>query len=223
YEQFRNPLLLDIFRVESDQMQQYDLPTWFSGHLLSSNFAYHAQTETRNTLGEAHGYQHLWLEAKGFADSLGNQITWFTHTEDGGGEVRGTFFTQTTSSIMDDELILARVGANDPNFNLRPDPVFIQRRIAKSTVFASVIESHGVYDPVSEIPDNPFGSVQSVEVLFNSELYTVIQVLHKNGTRWTVYLANEDGSRQTTHRLQFGNQPYEWEGPIHIERSFNQK
>ena len=222
-ELFPNPLLLDIMRVESEQLQQYDLPTWFSGHLLSTNFAYHAQTETRNTLGTGHGYQHLWLEAKGFADSLGNQITWFTHTEDGGSEVRGKFYTLTTSSEPDDGLIFARAGANDPNFNLRPDPVFIQRRMAKSTVFASVIEPHGVYDPVSEIPQSPYGAIQSVEVLFNDELYTAIEVLHQNGTRWTICVANADGSRDTKHQLQLGNQSYDWQGPFQIERSFNKK
>ncbi|MEM1217350.1 MAG: heparinase II/III family protein [Bacteroidota bacterium] len=217
---FQNPLLLDIYRVESDSVQQYDLPTWFSGHLLSTNFAYDTYNR-QATLGSGHGYQHLWVEAKGSADDLGSQITWFRHVEDGGSEVRGHFFTQTTSSVAGDELILARTGANDPHFNLRPDPVFIQRREAASTIFASVIESHGVYDPVSEIPRNPYPGVESVEVLYSTSDYSVVEIEHQDGTHWLVFLANTNADIKASHRVQIADDSYEWQGPFHVERSFN--
>jgi len=52
---------------------------------------------------------------------------------------------------------MGRNGANDPNFNLRPDPVLIHRRDGvKSTTFITMIESHGHYSSVTEIPINPY-------------------------------------------------------------------
>ncbi|MFK7903740.1 MAG: alginate lyase family protein [Chitinophagales bacterium] len=207
-ENFRNPILVDVFRVASEKENQYDLPTWFHGHLLSSNFEYAAQTEQLTTLGKGHGYQHLWEEANGESSGEGNQVTWFEN---------GKFFTMTTSSISNDELIFARVGANDPSFNLRHDPVFIQRRKAKSTVFASVIESHGTYNPVSETPLSPFSGLKSVEVMHDSKPYTVIRVTHQSGKVWTLAVANEDASAKSKHQVKFGKEQLEWTGAFELK------
>ncbi|MFK8009570.1 MAG: heparinase II/III family protein [Saprospiraceae bacterium] len=211
-ESFRNPILIDVFRVESEKENQYDLPTWFHGHLLSTNFDYAAQTQRLTTLGNGHGYQHIWEEANGKSTGKGNQVTWFAHQGDGGGQVRGKVFTMTTSSEKNDELIFARVGANDPNFNLRHDPVFIQRRKGGNSVFASVIESHGTYDPVSETPLNPFPSLKSVEVIHDSKKYTVIQIVHQTGKMWTLAISNKDASEQTKHQVKIGKEMLEWKG-----------
>ena len=217
-ENFRNPLLIDVFRVASEKENQYDLPTWFQGHLLSANFEYEAQTQQLTTLGNAHGYQHLWKEASGKSDGKGNQVTWFRHLNNGGGQkTRGKFFTLTTSSQSDDELIFVRAGANDPNFNLRHDPAFIQRRKGTSTVFASVIEAHGTYNPVSEIPMSPFSGVQSVLVLHDSKEYTVIKITHQSGKTWTVAIANEDTNEMSDHQVKKGNEVMEWEGVFGIK------
>ena len=175
-ENFRNPVVVDVFRVESENENQYDLPTWFQGHILSTNFEYTAQTQQLTTLGNDHGYQHIWEEANGKPVGESNQVTWFTHQGDGGGEVRGKFFTMTTSAMPNDELIFARAGANDPNFNLRHDPVFIQRRKGGNSIFASVIESHGIYNPVSEIPLSPFSELESIEVIHNNEDLSLIHI-----------------------------------------------
>lgn len=216
-DNFRNPLLIDIFRVDSKQESQYDLPTWFQGHLLSTNFEYAKQTQRMTTLGNDHGYQHLWEEANGKSDGKGNQVTWFNHLNDGGGQMSGKLFTLTTASLPNDELIFARAGANDPNFNLRPDPAFIQRRRAASTVFAAVVESHGVYDPVSETPLSPFSSIKSVEVLQDSHDYTVVRITHQTGKTWMVAIANQDASEKAKHQLKVGEVSYEWSGVFSLK------
>lgn len=215
-ENFRNPLLIDVFRVESEKENQYDLPIWFQGHLLSSNFEYAAQTEQLNTLGKGHGYQHIWKEASGKSSGEGNQVTWFGHLEEGGGHTRGKFFTMTTSSMADDELIFARAGANDPNFNLRHDPTFIQRRKAKSTIFAAAIESHGTYNPVSETPLSPFSGLKSVEVIHDSKEYTVVQITHNAGKTWRLAIANEDASEKSKHQVKIGEDKLEWTGVLEL-------
>ena len=212
-ENFRNPLLIDVFRVESENENQYDLPTWFQGHLLSTNFDYKTQTEQLTTLGKANGYQHIWKEASGKSDSKGNQITWFTHQGDGGGQVRGKIFTMTTSSVANDELILGRIGANDPSFNLRHDPTFIQRRKAKNSIFASIIESHGTYDPVSETPLSPFSGVKSVEVVHDSKEYSVVRILHHSNKTWTVCISNKNASEDGVHGIEIKGESYKWQGP----------
>lgn len=215
-ENFRNPVLIDVFRVESENRNQYDFPTWFHGHLLSSNFEYATQTNRLTTLGTDHGYQHIWEEANGKSSGEGNQITWFTHQGDGGGQVRGKIFTMTTSSEKNDELIFARAGANDPNFNLRHDPVFIQRRKAGNSVFASVIESHGTYDPVSEIPLSPFSELESVEVIHNNEDYSIISFSKKNGMMWMLFIANNDNSEETEHEIKVDGTAYNWTGSFNL-------
>ena len=210
-ENFRNPLLIDVFRVESENDNQYDLPTWFQGHLLSTNFEYTTQTNRLTTLGNNFGYQHLWEEASAKSSGKSTQLTWF---------MNGKFFTMTTSSKPNDELIFARGGANDPNFNLRHDPVFIQRRKGeKQTVFASVIESHGTYNPVSEIPLSPFTGLKSVEVICDSDEYTVVRIHHKNDKIWTLSIANKDASEKTKHQLKIGNEQLEWTGAVEIKQN----
>ena len=215
-ENFRNPVVVDVFRVESENENQYDLPTWFQGHILSTNFEYTAQTQQLTTLGNDHGYQHIWEEANGKPVGESNQVTWFTHQGDGGGEVRGKFFTMTTSAMPNDELIFARAGANDPNFNLRHDPVFIQRRKGGNSIFASVIESHGIYNPVSEIPLSPFSELESIEVIHNNEDYSIISFNKKNGMMWMLFISNNDNSEETEHKIKVDGTAYKWTGSFNL-------
>ena len=100
-----------------------------------------------------HGYQHLWKEAAGKVQESGNaHINWFSN---------GKFYSMMSVVDPSDELIFARLGANDPNFNLRHDPTFIIRKKDKKQVtFVSIIEPHGAYNPVAEIAEHPFTSVE---------------------------------------------------------------
>lgn len=214
---FRNPLLIDVLKVTSEKQNQYDLPTWFHGHLVDANFDYAKQLNSLTTLGNDHGYQHIWKEASGKSEGQGNQITWFAHQNSGGGEMQGKLFTLTTSSLPGDELFFARAGANDPSFNLRPDPVFIQRRTGGNSVFAGVVESHGTYDPVSEIPVSPFSQVKSVAVIHDSRAYTVVQIIDKNEKSWTVAISNEETSDQANHEVKIGEKMFKWQGAYIIK------
>jgi len=216
-ENLRNPLLIDVFKVTSENKNQYDFPIWFHGHLLSTNFEYSAQTNRLSTLGNGHGYQHIWEEASGKSMGEGNQVTWFAPQGTGGGEKFGKVFTMTTSSDKNDELIFARAGANDPNFNLRPDPVFIQRRKGENSIFASVIESHGTYDPISETPSNPFSSVKSVEVVYDSKEYTVVLISHNSKKTWTVAISNLNNSADAMHEVMVGKEIFKWKGAFNLK------
>jgi oligo-alginate lyase len=209
-EHFRKPVLIDVFSIKSDKERLYDLPIWFQGHLLQANFSYDAALNAMSTLGADDGYQHIWKEAQGRPEGEEAKITWFNH---------GRFYSLTAATTSGDELIFARSGANDPEFNLRHDPAFIIRRKAtKNTVFISVVEPHGAYNPVSEIPDSPFSSIESVEVVYDDARYTVFQFAKANGTKWTVMLSDMNANADARHLLEINDKKYEWQGPYSISR-----
>lgn len=211
-EHYKNPLVIDVFRVQAQQDNQYDLPIWFQGHLLQTDFEYNTKNQALTTLGHEYGYQHLWQEATGYPTGNSHQITWLTPLNDGGSQARGKITTLTTATTPSDELIFARIGASDPHFNLRRDPAFICRRKASSTVFATVIESHGTYDPVSEIPSHPFPQIQSVEVVHDSETYTAVQLADKDGKNWLLIIANQNNDEKAAHSLIINDKKINWTG-----------
>lgn len=202
---FRNPILIDIYRVENPtEGNQYDFPTWFQGHLMSASFDYKAELKQLNTLGNGHGYEHIWKEATGKSKSDNAQVTWFS---------AGHFYSITSLVSSDDELIFARLGANDPEFNLRHDPAFIiRKKEQKDAIFVSVVEAHGDYNPVEEVPHSPYGTIASVELLHNSLAYTAIRIKSTSGKNWTVAVANQNNDTDAKHQLAIDGQELNWTG-----------
>lgn len=207
-ENFENPLIIDLFRVETEGSHQYDLPCWFHGHLLKTNFPYQAATTRLQTMGNDQGYQHLWQEAAGKANGTQAQVNWFRE---------GKFFNLTTNTLAEDSLIFGRIGANDPHFNLRHDPVFILRRHAEeSTLFVSILESHGSYNPVEEIPRQPFGSIKEIKTIFQDEAYSVIEFSTYAGDSWTFMFSNADENEEAKHEVKAGDSLFQWTGIYHL-------
>ncbi|GJM35488.1 MAG: hypothetical protein DHS20C18_44890 [Saprospiraceae bacterium] len=207
-DHFRHPILIDVFRATSAANSQYDLPVWFQGHLLRTNFAYDSELTTLNTLGDGHGYQHLWKEAVGKTENGNAYINWFSN---------GKFYSMMSAVDPEDELIFARLGANDPDFNLRHDPAFIiRKKDRRNAIFVSIIEPHGAYNPVAEIAEHPFTSIEKVSVLHDDAAYTVIQFNNKAGKVWTLFLANKDASKEATHTIEIKEKTYEWQGPFRL-------
>lgn len=205
-DHFRNPLVVDILRVRAESPKQMDLPLWFKGHLLSTDFEIQTNKQLLKPLGEAFGYQHLWHEATGRPNKGFQQLTWFEHKK---------FYTMSFYTDLEDQLILARGGANDPDFNLRHDPVFIHRKPnAKNAVFINIIESHGAYNPVSEIPLSPFASVSLVEIILNNDEYTIVGLGKENGLKWEIAIANIDNSETAKHIVEVDGEVYDWQGPV---------
>ena len=208
-ERLANPLTVDLFRISSEVPAQIDLPTWFQGHVLATDFEYNKALTTLNTVGDAHGYQHIWKEASAHVKTDGNRsLTWFG---------QGTFYTTTFESEAGEELIIGKSGANDPKFNLRNDPVLIRRRSETSkTLYASVIESHGSYDPISEIPQNPYSDIESLDVLHADDEYSVVTLKTSENIGWTIAVANQENSLSANHALNVGDDQLSWIGPYII-------
>lgn len=200
---FKNPIVVDIFRAKTEKASTYDLPYHYFGQIMSTNFNY-SSFDTLTSLGEKYGYQHLWKEAQGKATETSSRFTWM-HNK--------TFYSIITATTPDDKLVMARMGANDPNFNLRRDPSFIIRKPKQDNViFCSVIQAHGSYNYVTENALNAVSSIASTSVLFDSEDYTAVQFKNTENKKWILFVSNSDSSNNKEHELTIAGQSYQWKG-----------
>ncbi len=179
---FPNPILLDVMRAKSPSKGQFDLPFWYMGHLLQTNIRYEKNLTQLKTVGTQFGYEHLWEEAKStdISENQMNQLNWMNN---------GKFYTLSSVANKDSEFIFARAGAQDVNFNLRADPVLIERRKNVSeTTFVNCIESHGKYDPISEIPENPYSNIEQIDLVMDNKDITVINISYRGGIEYLIML-----------------------------------
>ncbi|MDJ0761178.1 MAG: alginate lyase family protein [Woeseiaceae bacterium] len=211
FREFQKPIVLDLFKVSSDRPHRYDLPFWYMGQIIDANFEYESPTELA-ALGSQNGYQHLYVEGSGQASSVSPQFQWMN---------KNRFYTLTSATRTDDELFFARLGANDPDFNLRRDAALILRRQNVSdTVFANIVEPHGSYSPVSELSDNPNSSVSELKVVFDDSRYTAVSMKDRQGRSYLFVVANKDVASDRTHSLKLDDQVLTWTGPYYlIDRS----
>jgi len=205
-DNFEKPFVLDIMKVVSATKNQYDLPFYFMGQLMQVNFDY-ASPSTLKPLGEENGYQHLWLEGQGNPASDNTKSLWMNE---------GKFYSLTSATNPSDELMFTRLGANDPEFNLRRDAALIVRRKnSRNTVFASVIEPHGNYSPVSEFSVNSKSNVVDLKIVHDDDEYTAVTLDDKQGKRRFMILSNLNASDTTKHQLEIGDEEYQWMGPYY--------
>lgn len=203
---FEKPFVLDILKVVADGEHRYDLPFHYLGHVMSTGFEYESPS-TLSALGNQAGYQHLYLEGSGRPTSDTTRFSWLNNYR---------FYTLTAATRASDELLLTRLGANDPHFNLRRDPSFIIRRNgAGSTVFATTIEAHGSYSPVSELGVNTNGNIAELAVVHDDADYTAVSITDLDGNASLFVLANRDAGESTTHKLRLNGEAREWTGPFH--------
>lgn len=197
------PYVLDIMRVESENSNQYDLPFYYLGQIMQTSFEYN-KYQSPQVLGKSDGYQHLYKEAIANANGENIKLTWLLNNQ---------FYTYSAVTSNTDEIILGRIGANDPEFNLRQEPTLILRKKnKKNTVFASVIESHGTYSPVSELAVNAYSNVEKITVAFNSKNYTAIVIKIKNGKENLFVISNNNNNSKKEHTLSINGNKYNWRG-----------
>ncbi len=203
---FEKPFVLDILKVVSATKNQYDLPFHYLGHVMQTSFE-HEVPASLMPLGEEHGYQHLYLEGKGEPASGSAQFSFLNNRR---------FYTLTSVADESDELLLARLGANDPAFNLRRDPAFIIRRQdSGDTVFVSTLEAHGSYNPVSESAVNSYSNIDELKVLHDDEDYTAVSIEDLGGNVSLFIVANTGPGESTDHKLEIDGSVFRWSGPYH--------
>ena len=200
-----NPFVLDILRVTSKTSNQYDLPFYYLGQIMQTNFEY-SKPEVPEVLGKNHGYQHLYKEASAVLDEGNVKLTWLQNNK---------FYTYTTITSSGDEVILGRIGANDPEYNLRHEPnLIVRKKEAKDAVFVSTVESHGTYSPVSELAVNAYSNIENLAVVYNSKEYTAVEMLIANGNKKLFIIANDNNNKDQEHNLSVKSKEYTWKGPF---------
>ena len=205
---FQRPFTIDLFKIKSNKKNQYDLPYYYLGHIMKTNFDYKSYPQL-NALGTKNGYQHLWKEAAGKPSTDNTVFSWKNNNK---------FYTLTTTSNTTDELILARIGAQDPDYNLRKEPSFIVRRKnTQNTTFASVIESHGSYSYVTELALNAYSSVANVKIVLDTESYTAVEIKTKKDTTKILIISNKDNSAESMHTVKIDNKEYNWKGSYYYK------
>jgi len=197
------PYLLDILKVVSNQTNQYDLPFYYLGQLMQTNFDY-SKLDSPLVLGKDNGYQHLYKEANAVSNGDNIKLTWLLNNR---------FYSYSAVTSNNDEIMLGRIGANDPDYNLRNEPTLILRKKdAQNIVFASVIESHGTYDPVSELALNAYSNIKSIEVVYDSKDYTAVKYENNSGSIKLFIISNENNKKEALHKLKINNEQYTWKG-----------
>lgn len=201
-EEFEKPLVIDVYRIQAEQTHQYDLPVHYTGQIIATNFDYQTESTLR-PLGEDNGYQHLWNLGSAKVESS-TLVSWLHDN---------SYYSLVTSVDQQGDVIFARTGANDPDFNLRSEPALILRQSAKDHVFASVLETHGYFNESIEASVGARGLVKSVEVLGHNEIGTVIDIQTTSGNSYRFGISNQNQQQQSdTHTVEFSGQCYRWTG-----------
>lgn len=204
-ESFEKPFVLDILRVDADENNQYDLPFYYMGQVIDKNFTHESPT-TLSPFGDENGYQHLFVEGKGNASEGNTKFQWLQH---------GKYYTLTTATDADDQVYLTRIGANDPDFNLRRDAaITLRRNDTQDTLFVSVVEPHGSYSPVSESSINSRSSIKNLEVVLDSNVYTGVRITDVKGGTQLFIIANSNNDSSAKHKVEIDGESFSWIGPF---------
>lgn len=196
-----HPLIVDFMRAESDNSHRYDLPLHYSGHITRLGFDHQSNVTSRPVLGSANGYQHIWVDATGTPTNDNGFATWI---------LGDRFYTWRLASGADTQIILGESGANDPNFNLRREPIIIARRNASNTVFASILEAHGRSDGAAEQTVKSDSQIKSLSFKsINGNDIMMIETLA--GTK-TAFAVSYDNAADKQHEVTYQGQKIGWKG-----------
>lgn len=203
------PLLIDVYRIVSEEKNLYDMPFYYQGHVMITNFDYN-HSKNLVPMGDDFGYQHVWHEASGKGNGKMAQMSWFNGSR---------FFSISSTLNENDSLIFMRLGAGDNEYHLRRDGAYMIRRPeTTSTTFANLLEVHGTYSPVTEIGRNTYTSVVDVEVLRSDDQYSVVGITLKEGTSYTYVICNNNPDKDSDHKIVINNNDLTWTGPVNLFR-----
>ncbi len=196
------PVVVDVYRVDADDTHEYDMPIHFHGQIMNTNFKYSTQTKVRKPLGKGHGYEHIWKTAEATV-SKDASVTWLDGSR---------YYSYLTDVTGKSKMIFGMTGANDPNFNLRNEPVLMRRVKGEDMVFASVLEPHGYFNEARETSVGVHPDLQEITVLGHSNKATVLEITGKNDLTWTIMINNAEADTEQEHSVEFSGVKYTWQG-----------
>ncbi len=201
------PLVIDLFRLDSDTEHEYDYPIHYNGQLISTNVNYTANTSTQRTMGSNYGYQHLWLEAEG-QTSAGLQFTWLDGSR---------YYSILTAGDTESDVLFGRVGANDPNFNLRTEPLVLLRQKAQEHLFVAVIHPHGYFSEAGELSVQARTHFNAVNIIGQNDEGSVVEILGEDNLTWQIMVNNSESSDDAVHKITVDGKTYEWTGNYFVD------
>ena len=203
-DNFEFPLIIDIFKVKSDSAHSLDFPFYYKGQMISTNFDFRKNTTELKPLGKENGYQHLWLEATGKTNNPYACFTWVNGDR---------FYSITTLTNEKTELMMTRLGASDPDFNLRNEPGFLIRQPnVTNHSFVSIIEPHGFYDLSLEQTTNVDSNVKDLELLRDDDEYSVVYLETKKGVKYLFATVNKDFDTAKSRSVKYNNETIQFTG-----------
>ena len=117
------------------------------------------------------------------------------------------------SSLADDstQFYFTRIGANDPNFNMRREPAYIIRKKGDNQTFVNVIEIHGGYNAVTETSTNAYSSVKKITLLQNDNEYSVAEIMIAD-KQLLLIQCNSNYKSTDKHTVTINNKSYQFIG-----------
>lgn len=203
------PVTLDLMKVKADGEHQYDMPYWYRGHVVSTNTEQKRSLTNLATLGTAHGYQHIWVDADCRPkEDAAMRFTFFN------GDRMYSISTTASAPLTGK---LTHLGANDPDFNLREEKGWLVRvPKAADCVIASVIEPHGEYDVVRETASGTKSAVSDVRIAADTPDHTAITVDYGEG-RQALFLVARDADPAKTHTAEIDGKRHTWTGHYEVK------
>ncbi len=206
---FSGPVIIDLVEAHAEGSHSYDLPFFYKGHLIETNFKLQADPLTRTPLGTKNGYQYLWKAAEAKPVDGLSQDTWLLDQK---------FYSVTSAVPANSKVVFTQIGANDPNFNLIPEKGFMLRAKTNDGVsFLSVIEPHGDYNPTLEYTIGSHSAIKSVQH-FESGAAEFVLIETKDGNTVGLGLGAEDNP-SGTHTVDVNGKMMSWTGPVKLFHS----
>jgi len=196
------PLVIDLVRADSDAPHLYDLPLHYSGHIMEYDFDVTRHVEARPVLGDDNGYQHIWVDADGAIEDGKGGFTWI---------LDGRFYTYRFAGNGPLSVVLGESGANDPEFNLRREPLILLRAQRDgSASFASILEAHGLYDGAAEQTIASRSRIESLDHQRISGIDIIVLTL-KSGQRYAIAISHNPDAAEAHHTM-LGDDHIAWNG-----------
>ncbi|WP_282294959.1 oligoalginate lyase [Stenotrophomonas sp. PS02289] len=207
------PVVLDLLRVEGKAPARYDLPLHFNGHIMEVGFTAQSAVTTRPVLGKANGYQHVWVDAASEPTTDARHLTWL---------LDGRFYTYRFASTAPSRALIGESGANDPSFNLRREPLLLQRVDGQATTtFYGVLEPHGQYDGTAETVRGANSRIDRLSHYRGDDADVLVLDL-AGGAQVALGVAH-DPRAAGTHEVRGGGHTWRWDGGWKRFDSANEK
>lgn len=197
--------VVDVMVADSETDHTFDLPIHFKGQLIETTLPFQHKTELLTPMGRAAGYQHLWKASETPALAAGALQDFSILLED-------KFYTLTFAVDLPVNAYLTRVGANDPDNNLRNEQALLLRSRGQAASFVSVYERHGLYDSDEEVTVYAGGTVKEIRT---ENIGDVTAYITRTDTNKEIVVFYAEGADEATeYELTYNNESVSWRGPV---------